>query len=109
MFRTFLLWTQLNTVHIFEGLLSKFRHYAFKIWVFREDIGFFKSTKKLFFFMIWKNVWIESVITGQNEMRSIRENTSRLRKPLWVLNIPLRWKVNSWWLNGEEQFQGREI
>lgn len=50
--------------------------------MFREDTGFFKSTKKLFFFMIWKNVWVESVITGQNEMRSIRENTSRLRKPL---------------------------
>lgn len=68
-----------------------------------------KVLKSCFFFMIWKNVWVESVITGQNEMRSIRENTSRLRKPLWVLNIPLRWKVNSWWLNGEEQFQGRAI
>ena len=39
-------------------------------------------------------VWGEVVIPGQDGMNVIRENTSRLRKTLSVLNILLRRKMN---------------
>lgn len=38
-------------------------------------------------------VWVETVIIGQNGMRIIRKNDSRLRTSLPILNIPLRSKL----------------